>query len=807
MAGEDVVNRIAQSVATIACRKCHQHLDVGGLDMFSVIVCPNCQTKQKVPAQLTNFLLYDVMGRGGMAAVYRAYDVTLGRHVAIKVMRRELSEDPKFIDNFLREARSAAQINHRNVVQIYQVGQVEDQPFIVMELLDGGRLDEMIGKQDALDEARVLEIGLGVAEGLEAASRNGLVHGDIKPANILFDRDGTPKVADFGLARFQTKKMAQGEIWGTPYYIAPEKVVGKKEDLRSDMYSLGATLFNALSGQPPFEGETATDVVLARLNQLAPDLGQIRPDLNPATVKLVARMLETEPNLRHPNYISLVSDFRKTIEQVRSAPPPTATKTKIKAILPDKKHHLARTVIGIVAVIVIIGAVIGMKKMWKGQDVDIPDHVPPPPPATTVATTAVQPFSAAEQEKILAFGRAVNEGKVNQAETDLAAVVKAIPKEHGGRPWMAVFMATPPWIAADRAETERRLSNLTGAQMSAGPGGSPNSGLLAQAAARVMLGTAYQAPAAKNLLPGWYEPLVGFFQSGELMRQGKLDDAALALDRYLAWKGEDPSWPRLFQPVAAKWRKAIDEWSRIKGYANDRMKKGQKNALLQEIEKFQKEKAVPLMATDIERELARIKTGGATRLFLNFAGFTQPDVPDGKTTQRADGKFDAPRGWQNQGFAGLADISGRDDIAPVKAGDDPDDQVAVLQDDQGQPGKGPKAAIWQRLLYDESKKPVMIAPNQTYVVKVWIGRRNRPEPFFSAPALVRVSIRESAGGKAVAEAAFNTMTIARGQFAQQTFRLNTGGQPAGAGNQAELYFEKDYGGMVLLDSVEVEMPP
>ncbi|MBP7275824.1 MAG: protein kinase [Kiritimatiellae bacterium] len=293
-------------------------LDVSGVPPFAVMTCPGCQTPQKVPAKLDHFLLSDVLGRGGMATVYRAFDSTLGRYVAIKIMRRSLGEDPQFVDNFLREARAAAQLNHRNIVQIYSVGRVKDQPFIVMELLDGGRLDEMIEKQSPLDEGRVMKTALEVAEGLGAGVEAGIVHGDVKPANILFDKTGVAKVTDFGLAKFQAKTGSsgsssgpKGEVWGTPFYIAPEKVRGYKEDQRSDIYSLGATLYHALAGKPPFDAPTAQEVVKARLENPPPDLSQERSDLSPDTLKVIARMLEPDPFRRYPNYRSLTSDLKE----------------------------------------------------------------------------------------------------------------------------------------------------------------------------------------------------------------------------------------------------------------------------------------------------------------------------------------------------------------------------------------------------------------------------------------------------------------------------------------------------------------
>lgn len=301
-----------ESVKQISCAKCGKPLDVAMLPPFSKFRCGHCHAVQTVPAKFGNFVLLDLLGRGGMAAVYRGLDKALGRQVAIKFMLRSLGADQEFYAQFKREARAAAALSHPNIVQIYALGEEKGQAFIVMELLSGGRLDQMITARKRLDEATVLRIGLEVAEGMNAAHRVGLIHDDIKPENILFDAKGTAKVVDFGLARIRGRgpQSGQNEIWGTPYYIAPEKVLRKAPDFRSDIYSLGGTLFHALIGRPPFEGETAVDVVKARLQQPPPDVKALRPDVQPGTADLLGRMLARDPEQRPASYEALLDELR-----------------------------------------------------------------------------------------------------------------------------------------------------------------------------------------------------------------------------------------------------------------------------------------------------------------------------------------------------------------------------------------------------------------------------------------------------------------------------------------------------------------
>ena len=354
----------AERVPQIACANCRKLLDVSHLPSFSEVKCPACGMVQIVPARFGGFLLIGRLGSGGMGIIYHAMDKDLGRHVALKVMKRELGTNREFVQSFKHEAQAAAALNHPNVVQIYSFGQVESQFYIAMELVSGGRLDEMIADGMALEETRSLEIHLQVVAGLRAASDVGLVHGDIKPANILFGQNGEAKVVDFGLASFIGQQQQGGPVWGTPYYIAPEKARGKRVDFRSDIYSLGATFFHVLTGQPPFDGATSTDVVMARLNQPAPNLLDINADLHPETAAMVARMLEVDPTMRHPSYPALQIDIEAALEASLKPLKKAAAfkKAAIDSTSPRKpkfsRKFLIRAGIGLAAV-VIVAAIAG----------------------------------------------------------------------------------------------------------------------------------------------------------------------------------------------------------------------------------------------------------------------------------------------------------------------------------------------------------------------------------------------------------------------------------------------------------------
>jgi len=315
----DSVLILTDRVEKLACHACGGRIDVTQVMPFTSVECPHCHVQTPVPARLGNFLLFKQLGSGAMGAVYQAFDTSLKRHVAIKVLLQSLGRDPKFVQQFMAEARALAALNHPNICQIYSCGTEKQQPYIVMELVSGGRLDKTMAKSGSLEEMAVLRLGLEVAEGLRAAHKAGLTHGDIKPENILFSKSGAAKVVDFGLASFAGAGKAASEIWGTPYYIAPEKLKGQAGDHRSDIYSLGATLFHLLTGKPPFDAATAQQTALARLERPAPDVRELKPSVHPATAALLARTLEMEQASRYPNYDSLLADLRRALSGLEEA--------------------------------------------------------------------------------------------------------------------------------------------------------------------------------------------------------------------------------------------------------------------------------------------------------------------------------------------------------------------------------------------------------------------------------------------------------------------------------------------------------
>ncbi|MEM7391534.1 MAG: serine/threonine-protein kinase, partial [Verrucomicrobiota bacterium] len=392
----------------VDCHGCGEEVLVDNAPMFSTVQCPSCETELPVPGLLGEYVLIAEMGSGAMGTVYQAFDQNLQRYVAIKLMHAHVGEDPNFMDNFLREARALAALNHANVAQIYTLGKEEGQPYIVMELIEGGRLDDMMKEQGPMEEHYILKVIHDVARGLDAAQEIGLIHGDVKPENILFDQRGQAKVVDFGLAR-RAQKGGVTQVWGTPNYIAPEKARKEKDDHRSDIYSLGATMFYALAGTPPFEGETPRDVILARLQHEAPSLAEFREDLSEKTVNIVARMLEMEPIKRYPNYQSLMADLAppSASQQLKPIPgrPGSRRSTTMRGTggrrpAPKKSGSSGRAVFWIILALTLLGG--GGWAGWKYYEQRQESRNQKPAPAKPTGPKKVK-FVNGELGELFAF--------------------------------------------------------------------------------------------------------------------------------------------------------------------------------------------------------------------------------------------------------------------------------------------------------------------------------------------------------------------------------------------------------------------
>ena len=257
--------------------------------------------------------ILEKVGTGGMADVYKSKDHTLNRFVAVKILKQEFSENANFVSKFRVEAQAAAGLMHPNIVNVYDVGEEKGIYYIVMELVDGITLKNYIEKRGCLGYKEAVTIALQVSMGLEAAHKNHIIHRDIKPQNIIISRDGKVKVTDFGIAKAATSDTITSNVMGSVHYTSPEQARGGYSDEKSDVYSLGVTLFEMLTGEVPFDGETTVAIAIRHIQEAMPSPRKINPDIPYSVDQIVLKCCEKSPDRRYQNMKELAADLKKSI--------------------------------------------------------------------------------------------------------------------------------------------------------------------------------------------------------------------------------------------------------------------------------------------------------------------------------------------------------------------------------------------------------------------------------------------------------------------------------------------------------------
>jgi serine/threonine-protein kinase len=262
------------------------------------------------------------IGAGGMSTVYRTFDLTLERPVAVKLMHREIASDSAQLERFRREARAVARLSHPHIVQIIDAGEDAGRPYIVFEYVEGETLKGRIRRMGRLPIDEAIAYAIEIARGLGCAHSNQIVHRDIKPQNVLIDAEGSAKVTDFGIARSLTEEglTADGRVLGTTDYVSPEQALGHEVNGQSDIYSLGVVLFEMLTGEVPFHGENQVSVAMKHVREELPDLQRRRPEASATLCAVLDRMTEKDLDRRYPDVDTLVADLEEAlaIETARS---------------------------------------------------------------------------------------------------------------------------------------------------------------------------------------------------------------------------------------------------------------------------------------------------------------------------------------------------------------------------------------------------------------------------------------------------------------------------------------------------------
>src|SRR5919107_4442250 len=292
------------------------------------------------------FRLEEKIGSGGMSAVYRAFDPTLERWVAIKVMHRDLSQDEAQLERFRREARAVAQLNHPHVVTVIDAGEDDGAPFIVFEYVEGETLKDRIRRLGRLPVAEAVAYAIEIGRALECAHGNRLVHRDVKPPNVLIDRDGRAKVTDFGIARSLEAQglTATGRVLGTTDYVSPEQALGHEVTGQSDIYSLGIVLYEMLAGETPFQADTQVAVAMKHVRDPLPDVQRQRPEISAALAAVVERSTAKETQNRYADVGDMVHDLEEVlaIEAARTGQATGEATTVLRSLSGDTADFAPR---------------------------------------------------------------------------------------------------------------------------------------------------------------------------------------------------------------------------------------------------------------------------------------------------------------------------------------------------------------------------------------------------------------------------------------------------------------------------------
>lgn len=257
--------------------------------------------------------IIDKVGSGGMADVYKAKCHRLNRYVAIKILKSEFSSDHGFVQKFRAEAQSVAGLSHPNIVSVYDVGDDDGLHYIVMELVEGITLKRFIERKKKLEIKEAVGIAIQIAQGMEAAHTHHIIHRDIKPQNIIISREGKVKVADFGIAKAATSNTISQNAIGSVHYLSPEQARGGYSDDRSDIYSLGVTLYEMLCGQVPFAGDNSVSVALLHIQSEATPVQVLNPEVPTSVDKIVQKCMQKKPERRYQTASELIKDLKRSI--------------------------------------------------------------------------------------------------------------------------------------------------------------------------------------------------------------------------------------------------------------------------------------------------------------------------------------------------------------------------------------------------------------------------------------------------------------------------------------------------------------
>jgi serine/threonine-protein kinase len=309
------------------------------------------------------------IGAGGMSTVYRALDETLQRRVAIKLMNREVASDSDELERFRREARAVAQLSHPHIVGVIDAGEDDGRPYIVFECVDGETLKERIRREGRLPIPEAVAYAIEISRALGAAHARNIIHRDVKPQNVLIDEEGSAKVTDFGIARTLDEEglTSDGRVLGTTDYVSPEQALGQEVTGQSDLYSLGIALYEMLTGEVPFKGETQVAVAMKHVREQLPDVQRKRPEVSAALAAVIDHATAKHPEDRYPHDADLIADLEDVLAiETARAGSATGEVTAVLRTLPSQTQRRVpfqlrhRIVTGLLMLLVLAGIAAGI---------------------------------------------------------------------------------------------------------------------------------------------------------------------------------------------------------------------------------------------------------------------------------------------------------------------------------------------------------------------------------------------------------------------------------------------------------------
>jgi len=606
-----------------SCAECGAVMDVSEVEPLSAVVCPECGAPSVISATIDHFELVEVIGHGGMGAVYKALDTSLNRYVALKLLRKS-SGSPEQIAQLETEAAITASINHPHVVRVFSTGLDRGRFYIAMELVEKGTLDSLIELQGRVAEAQVLEVGIQIASGLRAAQHAGLIHRDVKPGNILFADSHTAKIVDFGLAIFaEDEAKVRGEIWGTPYYVAPEKLDRKPEDHRSDIYSLGGTLFHALAGRPPFEAENASLVALKHLKSQAVSLQAFAPHVSSNTAYVINRTLAKDPAQRYQSYDELIEHLEYARTQLQAAGGKPARARRVVLETDQEKQAMGWVVLGLIGIIFALGITVFLMR----------DRIFPGRENGGAVTSEVNLKNDAALSGAV---RKLTDGQATEAAAALAKIVEQKPPQPRLN-WAELLEGAARLIGGEKAEAAAAFSKIESrGSYSKKVTEKPLADFFVEVASR-MQGEATIDPAVVKVAnAAGFENIALLLYGVKNWEYGAFDDAVELLRRFrqAAPTGRD-AWIADLKPVAAGY---LEEFTAFQ-MAADRVKSArtleEKKAAVGSLKavKGKLAKRAQELASKTSADLARLEKERA-------AQFAQGKIPDGryKLVNRQSGK-------------------------------------------------------------------------------------------------------------------------------------------------------------------------